>query len=319
MKITSIIDIVKGKLQNIPSISFITQTHTKVKKINYGDLFISSNLLDIKNAIQLGAFAIIYDGEIDEIEFDYEIAWIKVENIEDACLKLMRYHLSTFYIDVLFVDEISYDIFNIYKRKLSNQVYLDNDIKNNLELIQNNNHIQCIISNDIKTLKAIYPNCRKFIIHSYDLKNLTIHSLFECTFTYKDTYYYKAKIPVIYIDNFISVMHYLKIKKPDLNKLNNFKYMKSIFINKSLYVLDHGKSSTFIIANNIKKTNFLEIAFLNRFYSHAKILVCHDEDDMSLVNIIKNATYNALYITSRSNLEIIELLKKHRTKSIELF
>ena len=92
MQISSILDIVDGSLLNSPSISFIYSIKTNSKKVKEGDLFIVKDLNDIEIAIKNGAFAIIL--ETNSPILDNEIAWIKVKNIDDCIIKLIRYKLS---------------------------------------------------------------------------------------------------------------------------------------------------------------------------------------------------------------------------------
>jgi len=59
VKISSILDIVDGKLLNSPSISFIYSIKTNPKKVKECDLFIAKDGLSLQEAINNGAFAII--------------------------------------------------------------------------------------------------------------------------------------------------------------------------------------------------------------------------------------------------------------------
>ncbi|WP_228135422.1 hypothetical protein [Halarcobacter anaerophilus] len=59
MQISSIIDIIDGRLLNHPSISFIYSIKTNPRKVKEGDLFIVEHEEDIHTAINNGAFALI--------------------------------------------------------------------------------------------------------------------------------------------------------------------------------------------------------------------------------------------------------------------
>ena len=59
MQISSLIDIIGGRLLNSPSISFIYSFKTDPSKVNEGDLFIARTINDIPLAVQNGAFAIV--------------------------------------------------------------------------------------------------------------------------------------------------------------------------------------------------------------------------------------------------------------------
>jgi len=320
MKISSIVDIVNGDLQNSPAISFITQAHTNISKINDGDLFISSNEDKIIQAINNGAFAIIYDIELDISILNNEIAYIKVPSINQACTRLLRFELSNKKINSIYCDDISYEIFNIYKDS-NTTLCLDDDIIKNFEHIKNKHDLKLIISNNKDFLLNIYPTSSEFKIIHYDLKNLIVHSLFETSFSFKSRYFYKLKLPMIYIDKFISIIEYLNISDVDTSKLKNFKYLKPIFINKSNQIVDYGKSNMFILANKNNHINYLEVAFLTKAYNYAKIQVLDDNitNEEDIYKHISKHNYNALYIKSKSYDEIITLLQANQKKQELLF
>jgi len=320
MKISSIVDIVNGDLQNSPAISFVTQSHTNINKINDGDMFISSNEEEILTAISNGAFAIIYDIPLDITNLNNEIAYIKVSCIKDSCTRLLRFHLSNKKLKSIYCDSISYEIFNIYKDP-TNILCLNNNILQNYEDIKNKHELTTLICINKEFLLNIYPTSCEFNIIHYELQNLIVHSLFETSFSFKQRYFYKLKLPMIYIDKFISIIEYLNINDVDTNKLKNFKYLKPIFINKSNQIVDYGKSNMFILANNNKQINYLEVAFLKKAYSYAQVRIV-EESIISTTNIyneISNHNYNALYIKSKSYDEIIQILKDNQKEQAQLF
>ena len=114
MQISSIIDIIDGRLLNRPSISFIYSIKTNAKKVKEGDLFIVQNDEDITFAVKNGAFALIVDEKYEII--DNEIAWIQVKSIEETIKKLIRYLLSTKRLTAFYCNDVSYDLFNILKK-----------------------------------------------------------------------------------------------------------------------------------------------------------------------------------------------------------
>jgi len=320
MKISSIVDIVKGDLQNSPAISFVTQSHTNISKVNDGDLFISSNKDEIIQAINNGAFAIIYDIYLDISQLNSEIAYIQVSNINEACTQLLRFELSSKKLQCYYCDNISYELFNIYKN--SNEILcLSDDILLNFENIKNNHDITTIISTSKQFITNIYPTSKEFNVTHHELKNLIVHSVFETSFSFESRYFYKLKLPMIYVDKFISIIKYLDIQEVDTSKLKNFKYLKPIFINKSNQIVEYGKSNMFILANSCKSINYLEVAFVKKAYSYAIVNVL--ENDISnkneLYTHISKHNYNALYIKSKSYDEIVDLLQANQKEQIQLF
>ncbi|HIP13329.1 MAG TPA: peptidoglycan synthetase [Arcobacter sp.] len=320
MKISSIVDIIDGDLQNTPSISFITQSHTNISKINDGDLFISSSLEEIIQAVKQGAFAIVYDINIDISSLDNEIAWIKVSSIDNALVKLLRFELNTQKLDSYYINTISYDILNCLTSSKDNILFLTKDNKYNFELLKNIDEDTIFISQNKEFILSIYPTSKEIALKNNKVENLIIHSLFETSFSYNTRYFYKLKLPKLYLNNFLLVFDFLNKLELDTSKLNNLTYMNALFINKRMQIQDYGKSNKFILANKNAKTINDEIEFINEYYKYGKLKIidglCCDE---MLLDEIEDENYNALYIKNRSIMEIEEILQRNTKNTSRLF
>ena len=90
MKIEDILNLTEGILTNAPKVQAIEAATVYYSKVDHGDLFFSSSQEEIDQAIENGAYAIVYDNE-NIIQKDDEIAWIKVSDIQLAAFKLIRY------------------------------------------------------------------------------------------------------------------------------------------------------------------------------------------------------------------------------------
>ena len=319
MKISSIVDIVNGTLQNQPSISFVTQSHTNIKKVNDGDLFISSSFNDINKALTQGAFAIIYDSNEDYSTLDNEIAWIKVDNIKEAIQKLLRYNISQYKIKSYIVDNITYEILKTLIIDKTNFIFLKENIKTNFELLKLIGDKKILIGTNKKMLLALEPLSKKINIKTNILTNLTIHSLFETTFSYKDKYFYKLPISRLYVDNFIRVLNFLKFKNYNITKLAKIDILKPIFINKNFQIVPFGSSNQFILTNQnplyIKK----ELQFIKQYYRYGILEIIDAKKQKDLLNSIQTIKYNCLYIKNTNYEKIVKLLQKNETPSLNLF
>ncbi len=316
MQISSIVDIVGGKLLNTPAISFITQIHTIASKINDGDLFVAKKKCDINLAIQNGAFAILIDFDIEII--DIEIAWIKVEDITSSQIKLLRFILSNTNHKSYFCDDISFEFLNIYSYLDKNLILLTNNIDFDFEILKNTLDDSNIFSINNKYIKNILPLSTEFIIDDKIIKNLTTNSLFNTTFSYYNKLFFKLKLPYIYINHFLTISHFFKMTL-DINKLKAFKYFSPIFINKDFEIVEFGKSNKFILANNNKNLIDNEIHFLNSYYNYAKLVIVENiNDNNELFMQIQKLEYNALYIKGKSKEEIETLLIKNKKEFLFL-
>lgn len=208
MQISALTGLLEGKLLNSPFISFITQIHTQVSKINEGDAFFASNNEDIKKAIDAGAFAIIL--EFDTQIIDKEIAWIKVDNLNSSITKILRYKLLQKNLTFTYTSNILYDMLKLLKTKEFNKksLFLSNNLQKNFEILINENN-KTVYSKDIKFINLISTNIinKKKISNSVD--NLIVHSLFEISFSYKNIFYDKIRLSKLYLNEFIEAIDIL--------------------------------------------------------------------------------------------------------------
>ena len=89
--INEIVEVAFGTMLNKPSISYFSGICECVENVKSGDLFIARNTQDAHEAIIKGAFGILFSGEI--AINDNEVAWIGVDNLEQALFKILRHFL----------------------------------------------------------------------------------------------------------------------------------------------------------------------------------------------------------------------------------
>lgn len=323
MQITSILDIVDGRLLNHPSISFIYSIKTNPKKVKEGDLFIVKDDEDIPKAIENGAFAIIVDKEVSIS--DNEIAWIFVESMNDAIVKLVRYLLSNKRLNAFYCNNVSYDLFKILLKTTvhTNIKIVPKDLSKIFKLIDEIEENDTIISSDKNILDNIYPVNFNFNTKDYEIKNLIEHSIFETSFSFQERYFSKIKISSLYITEFLDVYSYLGFDA-DLNKLRKFHNLKPIFVDKLINHTDYGRSDKFLIAQNNDELILREVKYLEKKYNYAKViyLTTNEIDDnrdidytfinslCDLKEFLKKNTFNAVYFIGVSYDELYEQVSK---------
>jgi len=267
MKISSLIDIIEGELINSPSVSFLYNIKINAKKVNEGDLFIAKNAKDLLLAINNGAFAIVYD--FNTAVLDNEIAWIKVASYKEALIKIFRYKLSTIDLKAFFCDRISYEFLNINKSK--NFKFISNNLEHSIKIIENIKNSDTLFCSNEELLHKIYPKYKVFSQNDYGLDNLIVHSLFECSFSYKNNYFNKFKLASLYLKTFLNVYTFCK-NDFDLSKLQSFNSLRAIFLDKQYNACEHGKSDKFMLVQNSHALIKEEIDYINKIYSYGKII-----------------------------------------------
>lgn len=307
MQITSILDIIDGRLLNHPSISFIYSLKMIASKVREGDLFIARDLDDISLAVQNGAFAVIVDKIYPII--DKEIAWIRVDDLDRCLIQLLRYKLAHFNLKAFYCEKISYDLLNVFSTSSNKNIkVIPNSLDDFIKYINDIEDGDILVCNDSELLNKLYPNNNDFISNKYQIENLIEHSLFEISFSYKDNYFSKLKIPAIYLNQFLSIYEFLDTQL-DYSKLKSFSHLKPLFLDRNMNLTDFGKSDKFIIAQNSKNLIKEEIDFLRSKFSYAKIIFLTSkyineldnqqiliEDIKSIKTVLKNHSFNAAYI-----------------------
>ena len=332
MQISSILDIVDGELLNSPSISFIYSIKTNAKKVKEGDLFISKDINEIELAIKNGAFAIIL--EINSPILDNEIAWIKVKNIDDCIIKLIRYKLSILNLEAYSCDKVTYQLLKIYSSAFLKSIKLipnklENLFKNIDEIVQDD----IIISSNQEILNKIYPENKDFskITTKLEIENLIEHSLFETSFSHNNIYFSKLKIPSLYLAQFLRVYNFLG-GNIDFGKLKLFNNLKPLFIDRNFNLIEFGKSDRFIICQDIQSLYANEILYMKIKYKYAKTIFITSEyieylkkDEQIIINtldelrpILRKFKFNAIYLMGFNYNQVQTYILKNE-KSLTLF
>ncbi len=314
MKISALTDIVEGKLLNTPSISFITQIHTDLKKLNDGDAFFANNQSELDKALDSGIFAVIID--FVPVVTDNEIAWIKVDCIYKAKTNILRYKLLQQEVNFIEVDTIFFQFLNLFKTKdlTKNMLLLSNNLSKDFEKLISITTSKTIFSTDTTLLDAISPNIKKLRKTNFKIDNLTVHSIFEVSFSYKDKYFEKLKLPKIYINYFLKVLEIYN-NDIDMKRLINSTLLDAIYINKSNQIVQQGQTNKFILANSDKSIYNSEINFIKEYYSYAKIKIINISTmtNNDIFNLIKLQDYNALYLKGKDIKLISKILEQNNT------
>ena len=325
MNITSVTDVLNGELVNSPFISFIYSFKLNISKVKEGDLFFAKNTQDIKQAVNAGAFCIVYDLEDVEI-LDDEIAWIKVSNLQKSIYSLIRYKLALKSLNAYYCDNYSYHL--LEEQKFSKTYLINQDIDKFISNIEDINEDDYLFSNNEELLKSIYPNYNIFN-KKHKIQNFIEHSMFETSFTSYEEYFQRLRVPKLYINSMLDVYLFNK-EEFDFSKIKNSNYFKPIFIDKKLSIIEHGKSEKFIICQDDNdELNGNEIKFLNKHFSYGKTIYLSKKDNsllsskikklddlQNLKSILKEYDFNACYIIGFSYNSIIKELdntKKEQT------
>ncbi len=302
MRLKNILALINGKLINKPFVEKFENIVFEAKHLKRGDLFIAFDETMIKEAVQNGAYGIIFD-KPTQIS-DTEIAWIKVQECKDALKRILRFRLISKNIVVYECNEIV--------------LQLSLGVITNLNFIPVYGSIQVIYKQlwnleEKATLlfcqdlcdKDIFTNTKK--ISSNIKKNIIImeKTLFETSFIYDDIFYQRQLLSPFFMPYLEELLHLYKTLNINfrLGKFTHIQYFEAVFINEKFEIKDFGTSEKVIIFESNAKLIESEIDFLQNNATWANLIYVLPNNLMDKYKDNKN-TYEY-----KSQKDIIGILK----------
>ena len=315
MRIDSITFLIGGELKSSPSIKEIKGFCSNALDIKRGDLFFAKDKNSIEDAVKNGAYAIIFEGPVQIT--DSEIAWIKVNSLEDAALKLLRFFLIQNQTPIIKLSPTEYDLAKSLTNSEEILFFGDEFIKNFINF--NKNKPKLVLINSYKISK-------KLALDLYELnikENIKIikEYIFETSFIFKNIYYERVHISSLFIKELNRVLNIFEEFNIlyNLKNIEKFSHFKPIFVDKDFNALEFGKSDKVLIVENDYNLLENEKKFLERRAKWAKKIYISDKkiDDFIFINrfdkideILYNLAFNfALICVKDFN---IENLKKEK-------
>ncbi len=302
MRLENLLALTQGTLQNRPFVTRFDGISFDARKVKRGNLFIAFDNSQIDEAILNGAYAIIFDRPTQIA--DNEIAWIKVGDVDDALMRLLRFHLIEKELDVYETDLITL--------KLARQIITENSL---LVLGQSIKDDFMALWNIEAGAKVLY--CPKLIDRDTFVASKTLpttykdeitvveQTLFETSFIFDDIFYERQLLSPFFISYLERLLNFYKIhgihyRLRSFTPIDNF---EAVFTNKELCVKEFGASDRVLIFEPDFELIPSQISFLKRQANWAKIIyILPRAKALPFENIEGIFTYE-------SQSDIIDLLK----------
>jgi len=232
MKIEDILNLTEGLLTNTPQVHSIESATVYQSKVEHGDLFFSSDQEEIDQAIENGAYAIIYDDD-NIIKKDDEIAWIKVSDIQLAALKLIRYVILKKEAQFFLLLEHELTFLKMILTHKTNINFIANDWRKAFEQIVNTDGRLYVGSNK-ELMRLIKPDVKKLErnIEGYPI----FDTLFKTTFKVGGFVYQEKDLIPFHLEYLLRVIHFCEENALiyDIERLRYTKHFTPVFIDGQL-------------------------------------------------------------------------------------
>lgn len=245
MRINEVVEIAHATLVNQPQISHFNSITAHLDKVVRESLFIAKNQEESQKAIALGAYGIIFeDGDLGVI--DEECAWIKVDSLQDAITRLIRYKLLSSGISVIYLKSIEFEI----AKEISTDPtldflhggyadFLESTQKQGIKKIITNNPTLLEIPLDV--IESITPEVEPFKIISCTLFDSKI---------YFDSKRFTLSLPSIFLGYLASVIRLFENEEISFS-LSHFEYIphfRPIFVSAKNELCAYGQSGRVLLA-----------------------------------------------------------------------
>lgn len=291
MRINEIVEIIHGNLLNNPPLSAFENITTNLAKVQRGSLFVATSPQSAKEAIALGAYGIVFeDGDMPMI--DNEVAWIRVDLLQDAIIRFIRFHLLVKNITLLHLEPIEFDIAK--------------------EIIDD--ECTCILEGGYgDLLEAIQkPHLKNLILKSSILSELSLEytpihrsenlpfRVISCTLFDSKIYFNSQRhiisLPSIFLQELgvvISVCQAHEIHL-SLEKFSSIPHLKPNFVDSQNYLCKFGQSGRVIIAEKDLETFKKYSGYILANAKWAKVTLFVPQEYYEIFSVISNCyAYNS--------------------------
>jgi ferrochelatase len=322
MQIEALIAVVDGTLNAGNKEASIYAATLYPAKVGEGSLFISSSKEEIKEAIDRGATAIIYDDETIMIS-DSSLAWIKVEDIMQAAFKITQEVVSDEEASFYYFNEHELAFLKMIQKRKSDIEFLSNDWKKVFEAVLNSKK-KIFIGTDLALMRLLRPKAKRLVkeVDGYIISDTLFRSTFKVE---KYVYQHKELVP-FHLEHILKVVAFCQAHEFEY-AIENIRYIKKftpLFIEGEPGINEQSKNDrTVIVCDNLEDIVEARLYILAPSAWVVKSIVLtppktkvdgvkrptyyHSTED--ILDTLKGSNFNYAFIYSHDN-SIKEAIKK---------
>ena len=307
MRLENVLALTRGSLVNEPFVKIFTNVVFESKAVKRGDLFMAFDESAIEEAILNGAYGIIFS-KPTQIS-DSEIAWIKVKDIEDALMRLLRFRLIDKKITAYETDEIVLKLaLQVVTERSFIAVFGDiQALSKQLWYIDENS---TLLFSPALCDKNIFTNVIELPNQSCKCVNIIEQTLFETSFICNDIFYERQLISpffIPYLETLLNLFKNLDINYR-LKKFPVIEHFEAVFVNKKLEIKEFGTTEKVLIFEKSSELSESEVMFLESELTWAKTLYILPTSQAFMKEKVKNREDVILYTNQN---EIVTILKEN--------
>jgi ferrochelatase len=320
MRLNNVLSIINGTTNDTPFVSHFDFIAFELKDVHRGSLFFCFDVSEIDKALDRGVYGIV---TTLKSPFKHsEMAWIEVDDIEEATKKFLRFFLIARSTTIFKLQKTTHAILeaiNTDHSLYALQTFTPRDASK----LYKYSDIRYIIMDHDDSVFTPKP-----LTYKHD-DNIVLLSQkpFEVTFSFYDDWMKTLHFSPHYFDELKHAIYFLESNELhyNLDHINRFTSLQPLFINKQLELLHYGKSQMIVLTQADATLALKEIAFLQTVAPWAKMLIVRPtlcsvaiENSISINSvdevptIIQEESFNYLLIVGFSKEEVSILFHHHQ-------
>lgn len=264
MRLENFLALTQAALINEPCVHSFENIVFEAHKVKRGDLFFAYNNEEIAQAVANGAYGVVFD-KPTQIS-DNEIAWIKVNSLDEALKKMVRFKSIEKEIAVYQCHEI------IFKLSLqiitpSNFLTVFGDLKSIFKTIVEAEERTTLLFCPALVDREIFAVVKKMPYPPHSPVEIMEQTLFETSFIYDNIFYERQLISPLFIPYLEELLHLYKTLNIEykLRKFTHIEHFEPVFVNKKFEIKNFGTSDKVLIFEPKSELLDAQILFLEKY------------------------------------------------------
>ena len=273
MNIENLIRLTGGSKHSKPSVSSITDYAFDPYKVKPGDAYMAldRSQASIDIAVARGAYAIFFDRPV--LIGDPEIAWIEVENVEMAMVRLMRFESSYRKLQYVAITLLQETILENLRLPFNVHI-LSQNLTEVFQCIMHASEGSFLFCSNTTLLQKIAP-IHESIWTEHQAVAMEGSTLFQSSFVHQGIYYRNLPLAPLFIPAFSGVLTFLQ-EKALMYRVEPFKplsHFEPLFVDRAMGVHPFGSTRQALIIESSEELFEYEAKILKRTLPNKSLLI----------------------------------------------
>ncbi|MEA2111159.1 MAG: hypothetical protein U9P71_03815 [Campylobacterota bacterium] len=319
MLIDNLVSLTFAELQNIPNVRDCYEIAFDCNNVRRGDLFVASDANSVKEAINNGAYALLYDFDIEVS--DSEIAWIKVDCVHSAVKRILRHLLLELHVNIFSMNRISVNIVKTIHQDTKLHVITDASLQTVYSTIKKLSLGSILLIDDSLVDRTLYSTCKNFTAANKVTIKPKEMLLFQSSLLINNSYYENLRVSPLLLPYLQTSLDFFQFNNLEfcITKVAQLNHFEPLFLNRALVIKEYGSSENVLILESNEALFCEAVDFLRDKAAWSTILVLtplefnikkYDnisyktfESPADIMTILKQKQYNFMLLLHDSSLK----------------